>query len=110
MKIKTISCKRILNLGSYESRHFDTTADIYEGEDPDVESSKLIEFVERKIRERVDLEIKATDLKEQIADLKYELARLEEQKAALTTVEPDPGDVPFESGEVSNSSDFPGGF
>ncbi|MEH1788063.1 MAG: hypothetical protein V7L23_21375 [Nostoc sp.] len=110
MKIKTISCKRVLSLGNYESRHVEMFADISEGEDPDVEASKLIEFVERKVRERVDLEIEVTDLKEQIADLKNELARLEKQKAILTEVEPDPDDIPFKSGEASNSSDFPGGF
>ncbi|MEH1786389.1 MAG: hypothetical protein V7L23_12580 [Nostoc sp.] len=86
------------------------TAEIFDGEDPDEAARQLIEKAERIVRERVDLEIQATDLKDQIKDLKNELARLEKQKAALTEVEPDPADVPFESGEASNSSDFPGGF
>jgi hypothetical protein len=107
MKIKTINCKRVLSLGNYESRHLEMFADISEGEDPDVEASKLIEKVERKIMERVDLEIEATDLKEQITDLKNELARLEKEKAILTGAEPDPDNIPFDQGEAPSTSDFP---
>ncbi|MBN3897355.1 MAG: hypothetical protein HWQ41_19365 [Nostoc sp. NOS(2021)] len=110
MKIKTITCKRVLNLRNYESRHVEMFAEILEGEDPDIEASRLIEKVERKAMEHVELEIEATDLKEEIADLKNELARLEKQKAALTEKETDPDDIPFKSGEAPDSSVSPDNF
>jgi hypothetical protein len=95
MEVKTITCRRILNLGNYESRHLEITADINVLDNPDEEATELIELVERKVKERVDLELVATDLKEQITDLKNELARLEKEKAAISGQEADPDDAPF---------------
>jgi hypothetical protein len=96
MKIKTITCKRIFNLGNYESRHLEMTADIFDDEDPDEAARQLIEKAERIVRERVDVEIQAADLKDEIKDLKKELARLEKQKTTLTEVEPDADNIPFD--------------
>ncbi|MEH1851464.1 MAG: hypothetical protein V7L11_07205 [Nostoc sp.] len=110
MEVKTITCRRILNLGNYESRHLEITANINVLDNPDEKATELIELVERKLKERVDLEIEATDLKDEIKDLKNELRQLEKQKAALTAEEPDPDDIPFKSGEAPSTSDFSDGF
>lgn len=110
MEVKTITCRRVFSLGSYESRHLEITANINVLDDPDEKVTELIELVERKVKERVDLQIEADDLKQQVLQLRYDLKQLEKQKAALTAEEPDPKDVPFESGEAPNSSDFPGDF
>ncbi|OYE04735.1 hypothetical protein [Nostoc sp. 'Peltigera membranacea cyanobiont' 232] len=110
MEVKIITCRRIFNLGNYESRHLEITANINVLDNPEQKATELIELVERKVSERVDLEIEADDLKDRIIQLRDELKQIEKQKAALTAVEPDPGDVPFESGDATNSSGIPDGF
>ena len=110
MEVKTITCRRIFNLGNYESRHLEIIANINVLDNPEEKTTELIELVERKVKEQIHLEIQAADLKDEIKDLKNQLRQLEKQKAALTAEEPDPKDVPFESGEAPNSSDFPGDF
>ncbi|WP_414530899.1 hypothetical protein [Nodularia chucula] len=53
-KFKTITYKRILNLGNYESKHLEATIEIPEGITAlgaEVACSELMDFVESKIRE-----------------------------------------------------------
>ncbi|MCC5620957.1 hypothetical protein [Nostoc sp. CHAB 5715] len=50
MKVKTITYKRIFNLGNYESIHLEWTAEIND-EDPLIAASELMQFVETKVRE-----------------------------------------------------------
>ncbi|WP_414546087.1 hypothetical protein [Nostoc sp. CCY0012] len=105
MTIKTITYQRVLNLGNYESKRLEMTAEISEGDDPEAAASHLIETVERKVREDVTQKIK-----EEIRQLKHELWELNTEistKKSLETKEPDPDDIPFDSGENSpNLSDF----
>jgi hypothetical protein len=66
--IKTIVCKRILNLGNYESKHLEITYELGEGEEPGLQISAVMEMVERKIRED-----KTIQIVEEIAALPHEL-------------------------------------
>lgn len=115
MKTKTITYKRIYNLGNYESKHLEECDEVFEGEDIEEEISRLMERVERKIREPADREFE-----ERIRQLKKELRELKEQiseaKAELSTLsqkaeEPDLDDIPFETGDMPvSSSNIPEGF
>jgi hypothetical protein len=53
MSIKTISCKRIKNLGNYESEHLEVFAEVDEGEDPSDVAQKLREFVVEQLQVKV---------------------------------------------------------
>lgn len=115
MKIKTITYKRIYNLGNYESKHLEECDEVFEGEDIEEAISRLMERVERKIREPAHREFE-----EQIRQLKEELRGLKEQiseaKAELSTLsqkaeEADPDNIPFEAGDMPVSSGgIPDGF
>lgn len=66
--IKTITYKRILNLGNYESKHLELAYELDEFEEPEAEISRLMEVVERKIRED-----QAQPIREEIDALLQEL-------------------------------------
>ena len=77
MRIKTISYQRVINLGSYENKRLEMTAELSEVDDALVIASKLMEFVEAKIREdshrKIQDEIteavaRLTQLKKQIGE------------------------------------------
>jgi len=53
MKPKTVSYKRIKNLGNYESEHLEVFAEIDENEDPSEASQKLREFVAEQLQVKV---------------------------------------------------------
>lgn len=53
MKIKTVSYKRIKNLGNYESEHLEVFAEVDENEDPSEASQKLREFVAEQLQVKV---------------------------------------------------------
>ncbi|MEH2459146.1 hypothetical protein [Nostoc sp.] len=112
MKIKTISYQRVVNLGNYESKRLELFAELQEGEDEEVAISALMEKVERNVAKQSFLLIEIQDLKKEIKDLQKELAELESKKDKLTTVQqPDPDNIPFESGDTSKSTgDIPDGF
>ncbi|MEH2371964.1 hypothetical protein [Nostoc sp.] len=112
MKIKTISYQRVVNLGNYESKRLELFAEVQEGEDEEVAISALMEKVERKVSEYYDLVNESKDLRTGIRELKRELVELKSKKDELTTVqEPEPDNIPFESGDTSKSSgDIPDGF
>lgn len=58
MNIKTITYQRVLNLGNYESKRLEMTAEIEAHlEFAEDECTVLMEFVERKIREDAALKI-----------------------------------------------------
>lgn len=88
MKTKTITYKRILNLGNYESKHLEECVEIDDGENVDIAASELMQRVERKIREETEREIKLeierlqereANLIDQIHDLKSQLKALKYQ-------------------------------
>jgi chromosome segregation ATPase len=76
--IKTITYKRILNLGNYESKHLEMTYEIGENEDPFIEASDLMEVVESKIRKD-----QAQSYREEIESLLHELRTLKAQHREL---------------------------
>ncbi|MEH1788497.1 MAG: hypothetical protein V7L23_23675 [Nostoc sp.] len=69
MKIKTISYKRVINLGNYENKHLELFAEVEEGEDVEAAISSLGELVERKARESFELIFDIRELKQQRAEL-----------------------------------------
>ncbi|MEJ1930804.1 hypothetical protein WDZ92_11130 [Nostoc sp. NIES-2111] len=78
MQIMNVNYKRILNLGNYESKHLEISIEIHEGDNVDEETSRLMELVERKIREDF-----ANNIEAQIKQLKTELQGLREAKRQL---------------------------
>ncbi len=88
MKIKTISYQRVLNLGNYESKRLELLAEVFEGENAEEAISRLMEKVERKVREETEQEIKqeilslqdkAAELMDQISDMRSQLKALKFQ-------------------------------
>ncbi|MEH2454505.1 hypothetical protein [Nostoc sp.] len=107
MEIKTITYRRVLNLGNYESKSLEMFAQLHPGDNPDAETSHLIEQVERKISEQAELTFETKNLRKEIGELNREIARLKSEKNDLTLVEPDPDEIPFDPGVsvISNSND-----
>jgi hypothetical protein len=89
MNIKTITYQRVINLGNYESKRLEMTADISEGEDSEYEASVLMEMVERKVREEAQKFVEA-----EITALKKELRELKQQVSAAKSPEPENNDIP----------------
>lgn len=109
MQFKTISYKRILNLGNYESKHLELSADIHEGDDLDAETSRLMEVVERKIREDVTQKIEL-----EIQELRRELREMKKEQRAAKSVlkaeeEVSEDDIPFDA-ESTDSEPNSGNF
>ena len=107
MKIKTISYKRVINLGNYETKHLELFAEVAESEDVETAISSLAELVERRARENFELIFDVRELKNQRRELSKEVEKLIAEKDKLTGVEADPDDIPFDSGVsvVRNSND-----
>lgn len=112
MQVKTISYKRVLNLGNYENKHLELFAEVLEGEDEEEAISRLAEMVERKIREQagkefnkeiLKLEATRNNLFDEIAALKDELKRLGKIKDEPPIQEADPDDIPFKGGDPTDS-------
>lgn len=76
--IKTITYKRILNLGNYESKHLEMTYEVGQDEDPLIEASDLMELVECKIRED-----QSQSIREEIETLLHELRTLKTEHRQL---------------------------
>lgn len=96
MQIKTITYQRVLNLGNYESKRLEMTAEIDEGDDLEFETSFLMEMVERKVREDAQKAIE-----EELRQLRQELRDLrKEHQAVKASLEPqkevDPDGIPFD--------------
>ena len=93
MQVKTITYQRVLNLGEYNSKRLELYADVKEGGDPDVETTKLMQQVEEKIREDIEKSIvqrienlRALEraLKAEIAELRTETEQLRAEKSQLS--------------------------
>ncbi|BAY08606.1 hypothetical protein [Calothrix sp. NIES-2098] len=130
MQLKSISYKRVLNLGNYENKHLELFGEVAQGDDEDEAILHLMELVERNIRSQIgkefqkqilDLEAKRNQLDDQVYNLKREIAKLEQTKAELeklqpsqdnstTTGEPSIDDIPFEAGDTATDSGIPEGF
>ncbi|MBD2569707.1 hypothetical protein [Anabaena lutea] len=89
MTIKTITYKRILNLGNYESKHLEMTYEIEEHDDPLVEASRLMTTVEYKLREDQSEAIRQeiNSLRQELRVLKGEQRELLKQTAKESDVE-----------------------
>ncbi|MEH1992351.1 hypothetical protein [Nostoc sp.] len=96
MRIKTISYKRVINLGNYENKHLELFAEIEDGEDVEVAISSLAELVERKARESFELIFDIRELKDKRRELSKEVEKLKAEKDKLTGEEPDPDHIPFD--------------
>lgn len=105
MKIKTISYKRVINLGNYETKHLELFAEVEESEDIETAISSLAELVERRARENFELTFDIRELKDQRRELSKEVEQLKAEKDKLTRVEADPDDIPFDSGASTTDDD-----
>lgn len=105
MNIKTITYQRVLNLGNYESKRLEMTAEISEHEDAEYEISVLMEMVERKVREDAKKAIE-----QEIRQLRNELRELQEQVRTAKSPEPDPDNIPFDFGAAAPETGIPEGF
>lgn len=107
MKITTITYQRVLNLYDYNSKRLEHSAEVLEGEDPEEETSKLMQFVERKIREDVSTKVEE-EIKERTRKLRELIKECEQVKSSLESLkpekEPDSDDIPFNRGEIPKDS------
>ncbi|MBD2592872.1 hypothetical protein H6G74_00840 [Nostoc spongiaeforme FACHB-130] len=74
MEIKSINYERVLNLGNYENKKLALFAELSEGDDVDESISRVMETVERKIREQAheQAEAELRQLKQEFRQLKQE--------------------------------------
>ncbi|WP_193196398.1 hypothetical protein [Nostoc sp. MG11] len=109
MQLKTVSYKRVLNLGNYENKHLELFAEVLEGDDEDAAILKLMELVERNIRSQIgkefqkqilDLEAQKNRLSDEVYYLKQDLIKL--GKIKDEPPKEDNPDIPFEAGETSS--------
>lgn len=108
MEIKTFTYQRVLNLGNYESKRLEMSADIRQDEDADEQISLLMQKVERKIREEAHLliELEIDQAHKELRELKSELRQI---KREINTAESQPqddqevDDIPFEGGVAADS-------
>lgn len=126
MEIKTITFKRVLNIGNFENKHLELSAQLGDGENDEEAISLLMEKVERKLREPREkeivtqiqtLETRASSLKERISyyeerlgELKSKEEQLAQQNQEKESEEPNPDDIPFDKGASSPNTDILGGF
>lgn len=105
MQIKTITYQRVLNLGNYESKRLEMSAEIHETDNIEAETSHLMEMVESKIREDVtkEIESKIRELKNKLRELKNEYSTLESSLKPEKEVDID--DIPFDSTSSSSNPD-----
>jgi len=55
MKVKTISCKKIKNLGNFQSENLEAFADLDESDDPDECALKLRKFVDDSLSKPLEV-------------------------------------------------------
>ncbi|MEH2052040.1 hypothetical protein [Nostoc sp.] len=105
MQLKSISYKRVLNLGNYENKHLELFAELADGDDEDTAILHLMELVERNIRSRIgkefqkqilDLEAEKNRLSDQVYYLKQDLIKL--GKIKDEPPKEDNPDIPFDPG------------
>ncbi|MFN6499801.1 MAG: hypothetical protein RMX65_022800 [Nostoc sp. DedQUE01] len=125
MEIKTITFKRVLNIGNFENKHLELSAQLGDGENDEEAISLLMEKVERKLREPREKEIvtqiqalesRANHLRERISYFEERLGEVKSKHEQLTqqeekvTEELNPDDIPFDKGASSPNTDILGGF
>lgn len=106
MAIKNITYQRVINLGNYESKRLELSEEVFEGDDAEESISRVMEMVERKIREDT-----FTKLEEEIRQRRKELREIKKEyetvKSAIETVstveEPDPDNIPFDQYQLSQA-------
>ena len=99
MSFKNITYQRVLNLGNYESKRLELSEEVFEGDDVEESISRVMEMVERKIREDA-----STKIEQEIRQLQKELRELRKEYEAvksslltlINTEEPNPDDIPFD--------------
>lgn len=115
MRVRTIGYQRVLNLGNYESKRLELSAELDGGENVEEAISVLAEQVERKIREHAQSKVEAEieQLNKQLRQMKKELQEIEGKILANSSdlEEPSVDSLPFDSGDTPvNSGDVPDGF
>ncbi|MBD2388819.1 hypothetical protein [Cylindrospermum sp. FACHB-282] len=117
-QIKLITYQRVLNLGNYESKRLELQAEVMEGEDPEEAVYRLMEQVERQIREPQEDQIikNIRQLQKEVKQLQSEKNLLEQTCKSLSKTpepspdeeepDPDPDDIPFEGAGAATSSDL----
>ncbi|MDZ8023569.1 MAG: hypothetical protein RMX97_02570 [Nostoc sp. DedQUE11] len=119
MEIKTITFKRVLNIGNFENKHLELSAQLGDGENDEEAISLLMEKVERKLREPREKEIvnqiqtleqRANSLRERISYYEERLGELKSKEELTQAQEPDPDDIPFDAGEAPKTDDTLGSF
>ncbi|MDZ8083420.1 MAG: hypothetical protein RMX35_30690 [Nostoc sp. DcaGUA01] len=125
MEIKTITFKRVLNIGNFENKHLELSAQLGDGENDEEAISLLMEKVERKLREPREKEIvtqiqalesRSNHLRERISYFEERLGEVKSKHEQLTqqeekvTEELNPDDIPFDKGASSPNTDILGGF
>ena len=109
MAIKNITYQRVLNLGNYESKRLELSAEVLEGEGEEEAISRLMEMVERKVREDAHslVEEEFRYLKRALRELKEEYETVKSSLEALQPVEePSLDDIPFDASQTTSASDF----
>lgn len=105
-----ITYQRVLNLGDYNSKRLELSEEVLEGDDEEEAISRVMEKVERKIREDVSTKIEQEirQLKKELRELQTEYDMLKNQKENLQQIalpDPDPDDIPFDL-ESSNNPEY----
>ncbi|MDZ8239706.1 MAG: hypothetical protein RMZ69_21580 [Nostoc sp. ChiQUE01a] len=102
MEIKTVSYQRVLNLGNFNTKRLEMSAQLDSDEDFDAATSALMQTVEQKIREesessvvaRIDsLETTASNLRQEISYLEEKLGQLKQQKDLAEVEQASQGDT-----------------
>ncbi|MHC5849123.1 hypothetical protein [Nostoc sp.] len=109
MAIKNITYQRVINLGNYESKRLELTAEVLEGEGEEEAISRLMEMVERKVREDAHslVEEEFRYLKRALRELKEEYETVKSSLEALQPgEEPSLDDIPFDASQTTSASDF----
>ncbi|BAY16901.1 hypothetical protein NIES21_27350 [Anabaenopsis circularis NIES-21] len=89
MEIKSITYERVLSLGNYENKKLSLFAEVEEGDDVEESISRVMETVERKIREEICDQYEAN-----IRRLKQELRELQQQVTAAKSPQPEDNGIP----------------
>ncbi|BBD69678.1 hypothetical protein NIES4072_29870 [Nostoc commune NIES-4072] len=109
MAIKNITYQRVLNLGNYESKRLELSEEVFEGDDAEESISRVMEMVERKIREDTSTKIEdgIRQLRVELRELKKEYETVKSSLETLTTTEePNPDDIPFNNQPENVTEDF----
>ncbi|MBH8576972.1 hypothetical protein I8752_29115 [Nostocaceae cyanobacterium CENA369] len=90
MQIKTINYERVLNLGNYENKKMALFAELTEGDDVEESISRVMETVERKIREEAHQQAaeELRQIKQKLSQVKLEYESYKSQTIQQTIQPP----------------------